>query len=108
MNELKALIVLSTIACLGGCASAQPNFNYGHYYMTGDSECAYTQQRTENTIHCYNSDKEPTGYRVAMTDQQMSMYMHKQSMTQQANDAQAQRNSEQQTRNAEQLKSMGY
>ena len=58
-----------------GCVSG-PQFIRGHYYMTGDSDCRYSSRRTDTSINCYNSDKELTGYRDAMTDQQLQMHRH--------------------------------
>ena len=78
-----ALICLVTL--LGGCASAMPNFFNGRYYMAGDSSCVRGRALSETRMMCINSDGQETGYRDAMTDQQLQMYRHDEQMTQQQN-----------------------
>ena len=70
---------------LGGCASAMPNFFNGRYYMAGDSSCVSGRVISESRMMCINSDGEETGYRDALTDQQLQMYRHDQQMGQQKN-----------------------
>ncbi len=83
---MKIILVIILATLLAGCAgSARPNFYRGHYYMSGDSNCRYSSERTDTSINCFNSDKEPTGYRDAMTDQELQMYQHNQQMEQQQN-----------------------
>ncbi len=63
---------------LSGCGGAKPNFYNGRYYMGGDSKCRKVTVRTSSSINCYNSKGGFTGYRNAMTNQQLSMYQHNQ------------------------------
>ncbi|TYL48562.1 hypothetical protein [Marinomonas sp. IMCC 4694] len=70
---MKKISLICLLFVLVGC-SASPQFLRGHYYMTGDSNCRYSRERTDTSINCYNSDDELTGYRNAMTDQQLQMY----------------------------------
>ena len=91
------LILIASI--IQGCASASPYKYNGSYYMVGDSNCKRFNQRTSNSINCFNSDGEPMGYRNAMTNQDMQMYNaqqaqnHRNQMEQQRqNDRQADKN----------------
>ena len=79
LKKIGILVLLSTL--ITGC-SASPQFLRGHYYMTGDSNCRYSRALTDTSIECYNSDDELTGYRDAMTNQQLEMYRHKEQMEQ--------------------------
>lgn len=79
MKNVTILIsLLGILISLSGCTSSSPQFLRGNYYMTGDSNCRYSRERTSTSINCYNSDDELVGYRNAMTDQQLQMYQHKQ------------------------------
>lgn len=71
------------VTIISGCASsAKPNFYNGDYYMAGDENCARISVKALYTINCFKADGTPTGYRRAMTQQQLDMYMHNQSMAQ--------------------------
>jgi hypothetical protein len=50
--------------------------------MAGDLDCQSMTQLDDSRVVCYDSSKNVTGYRNAMTDQQLQMYMHQQSMSQ--------------------------
>ena len=79
--RLKMFLTVVVVSMLSSCShSASPQFIRGNYYMTGDSSCRFSRPRTDTSINCYNSDDEPTGYRNAMTDQELSMYQHRQTM----------------------------
>ena len=71
------------VVTLTGCASAIPYFYNGKYYMAGDSSCSQIRQYTEDKIMCINSDGEESGWRPALTDQQLQMWRHNQTMSQQ-------------------------
>ena len=84
LYQMKYMLLVKLFAAafvmvfLHGCASASP-YNYnGMYYMVGDSSCSQFRSRTSNTINCFDSDGNATGYRVAMTDQDIQMYNAKQ------------------------------
>jgi len=82
MKIIKMAIMFIIFVCLCSCSmySAKPNFVQGNYYMTGDSNCIKGNVVNSNTIKCYTSDGKMTGYRAAMTDQQVQMYMHNENM----------------------------
>lgn len=50
--------------------------------MAGDNNCRYMRQLEENKIMCSDSSHKDIGYRHAMTNQQLQMYMHQQSISQ--------------------------
>lgn len=77
---MKIFGILAFVVLLSSCAA--PNFYNGKYYMAGDSDCVSMKQLDDNKIVCYDHSKKETGYRAAMTDQQLQMYMHQQSMAQ--------------------------
>lgn len=69
--------LLGLAILLGGCvSSATPNFINGKYYMGGDPNCARYRIISSDRIMCANKNDEETGYRDAMTDQQLQIYMH--------------------------------
>ena len=76
---------MALIVILAGCASAMPNFHNGKYYMAGDSSCQQARQYTEDKIMCIDGNGKETGWREAMTDQQLQMWQHNQQMEQQQN-----------------------
>ncbi|MDT8451554.1 MAG: hypothetical protein RQ936_02270 [Gammaproteobacteria bacterium] len=80
---MKNISLLFLVIILAGCASAMPNFYNGKYYMAGDSNCVRARQYTEDKIMCINSNGDETGWRAAMTDQQLQMYQHNQQRQQQ-------------------------
>ena len=63
------VIVLS--ACV---SSPAPNFYNGRYYMAGDDNCVMMRALSPDRIMCINSKKQESGYRDALTDQQLYMY----------------------------------
>lgn len=73
---MKIIGILTFIVFLSSCATAQPNFLNGNYYMSGDDDCVSARQVRDKTIMCFDSSDRPTGHRTAMTDQQLRMYMH--------------------------------
>lgn len=77
---MRTLGALALVVLLSSCAA--PSFYNGKYYMAGDLDCQSMKQVDDNRVTCYDSEKNETGYRTAMTDQQLQMYMHQQSMSQ--------------------------
>ena len=62
---------------------ATPKLIQGSYYMMGDVNCrSYRFESSTSGVYCYNSDGEVTGYRSAMNNQQLQMYMYNQQMEQ--------------------------
>ncbi|AQT45704.1 hypothetical protein BBC0244_020400 [Bartonella apihabitans] len=81
MKQPKAFILFLCLIFLPGCVyTAEPIFYNGAYYMVGDSACRNGRGINSTTIICYNEQGKSTGYRQAMTQQQLSMYMHQQQM----------------------------
>jgi len=83
VNLLRGGVILLALG-IAGC-TAKPNFINGKYYMGGDSNCKRYKVLSESRIMCLTSDGEETGYRDAMTDQQLQMYQHNQQMNSQQN-----------------------
>lgn len=78
---MKVLAVSIMATTVSGCASvATPNFYNGDYYMAGDDNCKRISVKAPYTIYCHTEDGTVTGYRRAMTQQQIDMYMHKKAM----------------------------
>jgi hypothetical protein len=80
---MKIISILIFVILISGCAGgAMPNFYNGKYYLAGDSNCRFMRQLEANRIMCQDASRKDVGYRDAMTDQQLQMYMHQQSMDQ--------------------------
>lgn len=76
------------IVAVAGCATqpvqrAAPFYYSGKYYMAGDESCARVSQASASRVVCMTAEGQATGYRDAMTDQQLQMYQHNQMMAQQ-------------------------
>ena len=72
---MKIFILMGLLAIgLSGCMSATPNYINGNYYLAGDSSCKAGRQISKTRIMCVNKKGQDTGYRDAMTDQQLYMY----------------------------------
>jgi len=80
---MKKITLISLAILLGGCSTAAPNFINGKYYLAGDSNCKRYRVLSESRIMCMNKKGEEVGYRDAMTDQQLQMYMYQQQQIQQ-------------------------
>jgi len=81
---MNKLMLVCLVVFLSGCMEAAPNLINGKYYLAGDSVCSNVKVRDSNTIECYNSKGEYQGWRSAMTDQQLQMYMHNQQQSAQS------------------------
>lgn len=76
---LKAVAVGALIALMSGCASdPAPNYFNGGYYMAGDASCARMTAFGPSRILCRDSSGSVTGYRDAMTPQQIQMWQYNQ------------------------------
>ena len=73
---MRIIALISAGMILSACTTGAPipNFYNGHYYMSGDANCVRGTNVTPTRINCYNSKGEATGYRDAMTPQQIQMY----------------------------------
>lgn len=72
---MRILVLMGLSLFLAGCTTAAaPNFINGHYYMSGDTNCVRAGNIAPTRIACLNAEGKPTGYRDAMTPQQIQMY----------------------------------
>lgn len=80
------VVLLSVVIMFAffGCArTATPNNIAGKFYMAGDSNCVRYRQLSSTRILCIDTNGAETGYRDAMTDQELQMYMHNRTIAQQ-------------------------
>jgi hypothetical protein len=72
------ILLLGTLLGLSSCGvTPGPRYFNGNYYWI-DSNCVGVRPLTATSIECRNSDKEETGYRNAMTNQEMQAYKYQQ------------------------------
>jgi len=72
---MKNVLVAIGLLMLAGCASyASPRFVNGGYYMGGDASCVRWRALSSTQIMCQDKNGNDTGYRDAMTPDQMQMY----------------------------------
>lgn len=72
---MRFLFTALGVLIISGCASSPaPNFFNGNYYMAGDSNCVQMRQLSSTRIMCIDKNGQSTGYREAMTSEQMQMY----------------------------------
>ena len=72
---MKYVIIFLCAIVVSGCAtSPAPNLFNGNYYMVGDSSCVQGRSLTSTRIMCIDENGKETGYRDAMTRDQMQMY----------------------------------
>jgi len=63
-----------------GCSrGASPQSVNGKYYMGGDDSCIRYRVYDDNRIICIDSDGKDTGYRSAMSNQELQMHMNQKS-----------------------------
>lgn len=72
---MKYVLIAAVALMIAGCAStAAPNFFNGNYYMAGDSSCVRVRQLSSTRVMCMDKKGNDTGYRDAMTYEQMQAY----------------------------------
>jgi hypothetical protein len=72
---MKILPAVCGAMLVSGCASSPaPNFFNGGYYMVGDASCQRMQAVSSTEVMCYDKKGQQTGYRTAMTSQDMQFY----------------------------------
>jgi hypothetical protein len=78
------VIALVGVLGLAACAShhAAPALSNGRYFLMGDEHCIRAYHQSPTRIACLDKKGNQTGYRDAMTDQDMAMYMRMQAMAQ--------------------------
>ena len=83
---MRTVFVAAGVLLISGCATtAMPNYVNGNYYMGGDAACARYRVLSDTRIMCMDKNGTDTGYRDAMTPEQMQMYnMQQQQMQSQA------------------------
>lgn len=80
---MKKIIVVAGILFISGCATtAMPNYFNGNYYMAGDDTCRQVRPLSATRVMCMDASGRETGYRDAMTVEQMQMYQMSQQQAQ--------------------------
>lgn len=75
---------LFVMAMLTGCATApSPREFNGSYYMMGDSNCVLAYPLSPTRIMCGDKHKNQTGYREALSLEQLQMYQLQQAAARQ-------------------------
>ena len=78
---MKITVVLLSLMLLTGCASAPaPNFFNGQYYMAGDASCESVRALSDTRVMCIDKDGKDTGYRDAITAEQITMWGQQQAL----------------------------
>lgn len=77
---MKALVLVAILFLIAGCSSSiYPSYYAGKYYMIGGDEgCSYVQQITDTSIMCLDEERNQTGYRDALTGDQLNDYLAQQ------------------------------
>ena len=84
MKRVQYLIISISISILflfTNCSTkpkTQP-FN-GKYYMLEDSNCRSFKSMKNDRVMCYDAHGKPTGWRKALSNQELQMYMHEENM----------------------------
>lgn len=72
---MRKIITAAGMLLISGCASnPAPNYFNGNYYMAGDSNCTQMRPLSSTRVMCIDTNGQNTGYRDAMTYEQMQMY----------------------------------
>lgn len=69
-----ALVALAGLLIAGCATTASPNLFNGYYYMAGDASCVRMRPLSSTRIMCVDKKGIDTGYRDAMTYEQMQIY----------------------------------
>ncbi|MCD0280285.1 hypothetical protein JWH04_15335 [Xanthomonas melonis] len=69
-----ALIALFALVFSGCASTAMPNFYNGNYYMAGDPGCVQMRALSSTRIMCVDKKGNDSGYRDAMTYEQVQIY----------------------------------
>jgi len=78
---MRKVFGLTCALILSGCAStAAPNFFNGQYYMAGDDSCKNMTSLSDTRIMCKDKEGVETGYRDAMTSEQITMWGQQQAL----------------------------
>lgn len=74
---MKRLFILFASLSISGCSgsSPAPYFLAGQYYLAGDKDCKSLNEDSPNRVVCYDKKGNLTGYRYAMTPQEMQFWL---------------------------------
>lgn len=77
---MRAFAVFISSLWLVGCSShyASPAFSQGGYFMVGDESCVWQRHLTPTRIECYDQKRVYRGYRDAMTEAELQIYLYQQ------------------------------
>ena len=82
---MKYILIAVAALILSACASsAAPRYVNGNYYMVGDPTCVQGRQLSSTRIMCADKKGNDTGYRDAMTSQDLQMYQIQMAQEQQS------------------------
>ena len=74
-------ILIPCFLVLSACASGPaPNLFNGQYYMAGDDSCKSIRALSDTRVMCVDKDGNDTGYRDAMTVQEITMWNQQQEL----------------------------
>lgn len=74
---MRVIIALIGSVALSGCATtAAPYLFAGNYYLGGDKPCKTWRAVSDRRIMCFDKAGKQSGYRDAMTSQQLQMWQH--------------------------------
>lgn len=89
-NTFFILTIMLIVSACSSTPTAKMTSIDGKFYMIGDSNCIYYKKRDNQSILCANESQQTTGYRNALTDQEIQYGMHRERI-QQAESAEASR-----------------
>ena len=82
---MKKLIGLAGLVALTACANDPAlNFVNGRYYIAGDKDCKYSRSISDSQIMCLDQNSNETGYRNALTSDEVQMFAYNQQVQVQA------------------------
>lgn len=82
---MRKVIGLVGLLSLTACANDPAlNFVNGRYYIAGDKHCKFSRTISDSQIMCFDKDRKETGYRNALTNDEIQMFAQKQQMDVQA------------------------
>ncbi|WP_448674123.1 hypothetical protein [Pseudoxanthomonas mexicana] len=70
----QVIATIATLILVGCASSAAPRYFNGAYYMVGDASCVQGRPLSNTRIMCADKKGNDTGYRDAMSYEQMQMY----------------------------------
>lgn len=80
IKRIKKIFFITLPILIAGCATAQPNYIDGRYYMSGDSNCTYGRTDINGNLICFNSKQEQTGIRRPISEMQAKAWYDRQNI----------------------------